>query len=183
MKIYTKRGDEGKTGLLYGGRVWKDDIGPEAYGAVDEAVSALGVARALADGDLAGHILLLERDLFVVGAELATSPDNRAKLVPDVSLATAAMVERLETLIDEVVEAHPLPQEFVVPGENPLEAALEVARATVRRAERRVTTYVRSGGLPASVVSMYLNRLADLLYVLARSAAPNWQPTRPKEET
>ncbi len=183
MKIYTKTGDEGTTGLLYGGRVWKDDPGPEAYGAVDEAVSALGVARAAADGVLAAEILALERDLFVVGAELATAPDNRGKLVPDVSLTTPAMVERLETLIDEVVAEHPPPQEFVVPGENPVEASLELARATARRAERRVTTYARSGGLEGSVVPIYLNRLADLLYVLARSAAPTWQPTRPKEET
>ena len=182
MKIYTKTGDEGKTGLLYGGRVWKDDPGPEAYGAVDEAVSALGVARAAAAGEMARHILSLQRDLFVVGAELATSPDNRTKLEPDVSRTSGAMVERLETLIDETVEAHPLPQEFVVPGENPVEAALELARATVRRAERRVISYARAGGLQDSVVPVYLNRLADLLYVLARSAAPTWEPTRPREE-
>ena len=183
MKIYTKTGDEGTTGLLYGGRVWKDDPGPEAYGAVDEAVSALGVARAAASGDLAAEILTLERDLFVVGAELATDPANRAKLTPEVSLTTAAMVERLEAVIDGIVEHHPLPQEFVVPGENALEAALELARATVRRAERRVVTYVRAGGLDGSVVPVYLNRLADLLYVLARSTASTWQPTRPKEDT
>ncbi len=183
MRIYTKTGDEGKTGLLYGGRVWKDDPGPEAYGAVDEAVSALGVARALAQGDLAVQILGIERDLFVVGAELATAPDKRTKLVDGVSLTTSAMVEDLEHLIDRIVEAHPLPQEFVVPGENPLEAALEVARATVRRAERRVTTYARSGELDTSVVPTYLNRLADLLYVLARSVSPTWQPTRPKEDS
>lgn len=183
MKIYTKKGDEGETSLLYGGRVWKDDAGPEAYGAVDEAVSALGVARAAASEPLAGRILSLERDLFVVGAELATAPDNRSKLEPDVSLTTAGMVERLEMLIDQLVEEHPLPQEFVVPGENQVEAALEVARATVRRAERRAVTYLRSGGLTGSTVPMYLNRLADLLYVLARSTAPTWEPTRPKEDT
>ena len=93
------------------------------------------------------------------------------------------MTVRLEAWIDETVERHPLPQEFVVPGEDPLEAALEVARATVRRAERRVVTYVRAGGLSDSHVPVYLNRLADLLYVLARSAAPAWQPTRSKEDT
>lgn len=182
MKIYTRKGDEGETGLLYGGRVWKDDAGPEAYGAVDEAVSALGVARAVADETMAGHILSLERDLFVVGAELATAPENRAKLESGVSLTTVEMVNRLEVLIDEVVEEHPLPQEFVVPGENPLEAAIEVARATVRRAERRAITYLRAGGLEGSVVPQYLNRLADALYVLARSTAPTWEPTRPEEE-
>ena len=181
MKIYTRTGDEGQTGLLYGGRVWKDDFGPEAYGAVDEAVSALGVVRALAGDDLAAHILSLQRDLFVVGAELATNPSNRAKLEPGVSRATDEMVERLERLIDTTVAQHPLPQEFVVPGENPLEAALELARATVRRAERRVISYARAGGLDDSAVPVNLNRLADLLYVLARSTAPNWEPTRPKE--
>ena len=183
MKIYTRTGDEGQTGLLYGGRVWKDDVGPEAYGAVDEAVSALGTVRALAEGDLAADILVLQRDLFVVGAELATDPANRAKLEPGVSRTTAEMVERLEQLIDATVAEHPLPQEFVVPGENQLEAALELARATVRRAERRVISYVRAGGLEDSAVPVYLNRLADLLYVLARSTAPTWESTRPKEES
>lgn len=183
MRIYTRTGDEGQTGLLYGGRVWKDDRGPEAYGAVDEAVAAIGAARAHADGELAADLLSLQRDLFVVGAELATDPANRSKLEPGVSLTTTDMVSRLESLIDRTVAAHPLPQEFVVPGENHLEAALEVARATVRRAERRVISYVRDGGLDGSVVPVYLNRLADLLYVIARSAAPDWEPTRPKEET
>lgn len=182
MRIYTRTGDEGKTGLLYGGRVWKDDHGPEAYGAVDEAVAALAVARVLAEGDLAGQLLSIQRDLFVVGAELATDPANRSKLQPGVSLTTNDMVVRLEGIIDSVVEAQPLPQEFVVPGEDPLEAALEVARATVRRAERRVISYARAGGLEGSAVPVYLNRLADLLYVLARATAPTWEPTRPKEE-
>lgn len=182
MKIYTKSGDDGQTGLLFGGRVWKDEAGPDAYGAVDEAVAQIGVARALAAGELNATLLGLQRDLFVVGAELATAPDNRAKLKPGVSLVSSEMTSRLEALIDETVERHPLPQEFVVPGEAPVEAALEVARATVRRAERRVVSFVRAGGLASSEVPAYLNRLADLLYVLARSIAPDWQPTRPKEE-
>ena len=183
MKIYTKTGDEGQTGLLYGGRVWKDDPGPRAYGAVDEAVAAFGVARTLAAGSRAEQLLALQRDLFVVGAELATAPEKRSKLEPGVSLTTGEMVERLEGWIDEAVAEKGLPQEFVVPGENPLEAALEVARTTVRRAERSVVSLARSGVLEGSQVPIYLNRLADLAYVLARSAAPEWQPTRPKEET
>ena len=149
MKIYTKTGDEGTTGLLYGGRVWKDDPGPEAYGAVDEAVSALGVARAAASGDLAAEILSLERDLFVVGAELATDPANRSKLTPDVSLTTPAMVERLEGVIDTVVEEHPLPQEFVVPGENPARSCPRSGpghRPTGRTAGRYLRPCRRFGG-------------------------------------
>lgn len=183
MKIYTKTGDEGQTGLLYGGRVWKDDPGPEAYGAVDEAVAAFGVARTLAEEGLAERLLAIQRDLFVVGAELATAPEKRSKLKSGVSLTTGKMVERLEGWIDEAVAEKGLPQEFVVPGESPLEAALEVARTTVRRAERRVVSLARSGGLEGSEVPVYLNRLADLTYVFARSAAPEWRPTRPKEET
>ncbi len=182
MKIYTKTGDEGQTGLLYGGRVWKDDPGPQAYGAVDEAVATLAVARALAGGVLAERLLALQRDLFVVGAELATAPEQRSKLQPGVSLTTAEMVTRLEGWIDESVAEKALPQEFVVPGEVPLEAALEVARTTVRRAERSVVSLTRSGALEGSHVPAYLNRLADLTYVLARSAAPEWQPSRVKEE-
>ncbi len=182
MKIYTKTGDEGQTGLLYGGRVWKDELGPQAYGAVDEAVAAFAVARTLAEGALADQLLAVQRDLFVVGAELATAPDKRSKLEPGISLTTAEMVQRLESWIDEGVAAKALPQEFVVPGEDPLEAALEVARTTVRRAERSVVSLARSGALENSQVQVYLNRLADLIYVLARSAAPQWRPTRAKEE-
>jgi len=183
VKIYTKKGDDGSTGLFFGGRVPKDAAGPEAYGTVDEAVSALGVARALAGEEFAARILELQRALFVVGAELATAPENRAKLEPGVSLVTPEMVVRLEADIDATVAMHPLPEEFVVPGENPLAAALDVARTTVRRAERRVVTLVREVGLPPSQVVPFLNRLADHLYVLARSVAPAWSASRPERKT
>src|SRR5438477_5712072 len=101
MRIYTKRGDDGTTGLLYGGRVSKADPATEAYGTVDEAVADLGLARAqAADPELAGELLRIQRDLFVVGADLATNPAERSKLQPEVSLTTAGMVDRLESLID-----------------------------------------------------------------------------------
>lgn len=183
MKVYTRKGDDGSTGLFFGGRVSKDAAGPEAYGTVDEAVSALGVARVLAGEDLAAGILELQRALFVVGAELATAPENREKLEPGVSLVTPEMVVELERQIDAAVAIHPLPEEFVVPGENPLAAELDVARATVRRAERRVVTLVRQGGLPQSQVGPFLNRLADYLYVLARSVAPAWIASRSERKT
>src|SRR5439155_7393831 len=109
-------GDDGTTGLLYGGRISKADAAAEAYGTVDEAVADLGAARAQADGELAEELLRIQRELFVVGADLATNPDDRSKLQPGVSLVTAEMVARLESLIDETVERHPLPQEFIVPG-------------------------------------------------------------------
>jgi len=176
VRIYTKKGDDGTTGLFYGGRVPKDDVAPEAYGTVDEAVAALGVARTLADGLVADRILAIQRDLFVVAAELATAPENRHKLEPGTSATTPEMTERLETWIDQLVEEAGLPTEFVVPGQAPLPSAIEVARTLVRRAERRCVTYAREGGL--GEVLRYLNRLADYLYVLARATETEWEPSK-----
>jgi cob(I)alamin adenosyltransferase len=172
MRIYTRTGDDGTTGLLYGGRVPKSDPATEAYGTVDEAVADLGVARATcSDPALADVILRLQRDLFVVGADLATNPKERSKLAPEVSLVTPAMVEALEREIDAEVDRHPLPREFVVPGANALSASLDVARSTVRRAERRVVEMQDAGRDVNPEARRYLNRLSDLLFVLARSVA------------
>ena len=172
MRIYTKTGDDGTTGLLYGGRVPKDDPATEAYGTVDEAVAALGLARAQAsDADIRTRILQLQRELFVVGADLATNPRERAKLAPEVSLVTPAMVDALERQIDAMVEAHPLPNAFIVPGANAVSAAIDLARTFVRRAERRVVEMERAGRVVNPDARRYLNRLSDLLFVLARSVA------------
>ena len=178
MRIYTRKGDDGTSGLFYGGRVWKDDPAPEAYGTVDEAVAVLASARSLATGSLAERILRLQRDLFVVAAELATDPENRHKLEDGISRVTTAMVDQLENWIDAVIEETGQPTEFVVAGEAPLPAALDLARAVVRRAERRCVTYARTGGLDGSAVIQYLNRLADYLYTLVRAAESEWQPSR-----
>jgi cob(I)alamin adenosyltransferase len=180
VKIYTKKGDDGSTGLFHGGRVPKDDSGPEAYGTVDEAVSSVGVARSAAAGapEMAATLLRLQRELFVVGAELATNPDRTDRLEPGVSRVDAAMVERLETEIDRIAAARGMPQEFVVPGGNPLAAAIDVARTVVRRAERNAVAHLRSTGQVDSHVVPYLNRLADYLYMLARSAEDAWTATR-----
>ncbi|MFQ5948858.1 MAG: cob(I)yrinic acid a,c-diamide adenosyltransferase [Acidimicrobiia bacterium] len=183
MKIYSRKGDDGSTGLFYGGRVGKDEAAPEAYGAVDEAVSALGLARAEAEGELAERILVVQRDLFVVGAELATGPESRTKLKPGVSRVTKDMIERLERWIDAVVDDVGAPAEFVVPGGSRLAGALDLARAVIRRAERRSVGYARTGRLEGSLVVPYLNRLSDYLYVLARSVEETWAPTRPEEES
>lgn len=178
MKIYTRRGDDGSTGLFHGGRVAKDDTGPEAYGVVDEAVSALGVARAAASGPLVAAILAVQRQLFAVAAELATGADNRSKLVSGESLTTAAMVASLEDRIDEVEVDTGLPTEFVVPGGSVVAAALDVARTTVRRAERRAVSHMRVIGVEDSHVVPYLNRLADYLFVLARSEEATWASSK-----
>jgi len=171
MKVYTRTGDDGTTGLLYGGRAGKDDVGPDAYGAVDEAVSALGVARAETEpaSELNELLTRIQRELFVVGAELATAPDNRRKLTPEVSLVTAEMVTKLEPVIDDITARFDAPQEFVLPGENRVAAALDLARTIVRRAERASVAATRAGWLGSeSHVVPYLNRLADLVYTLAR---------------
>lgn len=171
MKIYTKTGDDGSTGLLYGGRVRKNDPRTEAYGTTDEAVAALGLARSLgpaAEG-LADLILSVQRDLFVVGAELATASENAAKLTPEVSKVTEKMVTRLEQVIDQLVERSPLPEEFIVPGEAQVGAALDLARAIVRRAERHVVGMIESDIAVDEVVVRYLNRLSDLLFTAART--------------
>lgn len=181
-RIYTKTGDDGTTGLLYGGRVLKDDLRTEAYGTSDEAVAALGVARAgVPDAGLAELILRLQRELFVVGAELATNPDAWGKLVPGETRVTAEMVEGLERLIDDHVARARMPQEFVVPGETRASAALDLARAVVRRCERRVARMTREGMLPDGEVLRYLNRLADLLFVLARYEEGGFRPLHQAE--
>src|SRR5262245_50388739 len=180
--VYTRTGDDGTTGLLYGGRVGKDDPGPDAYGAVDEAVSALGLARAEVERGSEVDVLLvrLQRELFVVGAELATAPNNRRKLEPGVTLVTTAMVDALEPIIDDVTTRYDPPREFVLPGENRTAAALDLARAVVRRAERRCVSAARDGWLDpeTSEVVRYLNRLADLVYTLARWQEGEYRPVR-----
>ena len=176
-RIYTKTGDDGTTGLLCGGRVSKSDLATDAYGTTDEAVAALGLARSLCeDPQLAADILLLQRELFVVGADLATNPKERGKLEPGVSLVTEAMVRRLERRIDDLVAERPLPDVFIVPGANPGSAALDLARSIVRRAERRVVELARAERDVNPEVRRYLNRLSDLLFVLARWQAGEGEP-------
>jgi cob(I)alamin adenosyltransferase len=153
-RIYTRTGDDGTTGLLFGGRVRKDDPAPRAYGSVDEAQSALGLARAEAERD----------DLYVCGAELATAPENRHKLTPGSSLVTAEMVIALEARIDDLRERFPMPSDFVIPGGTRVGAALDLARSIVRRAERESLAVAVDG----SHAVAYLNRLSDLLWAMAR---------------
>jgi cob(I)alamin adenosyltransferase len=171
VSITTGHGDGGETGLLYGGRVAKDDLHTEAYGSLDEAISALGLARSLTDLPArAERLLALQRELFVVGAELATGPGHRADLERHFNVVTTEMVDALETEIHDL-EAHvPLPGGFVIPGGTPTGAAIDIARTLVRRAERRTVTLQREGLLENPEVLSYLNRCSDLLFMLAREA-------------
>jgi cob(I)alamin adenosyltransferase len=169
VKIYTKRGDDGTTGLLYGGRVDKADLRAEAYGTTDEAVAALGVARVhIADSQLADLVLRLQKELFVVGAELATATENAHKLTPGETKVTTEMVDDLERSIDAYTARIRMPQQFIVPGESRGSAFLDVARAVVRRAERRVVEAQGAGLVANGELVRYLNRLSDLVFVLAR---------------
>ncbi|MDQ4057638.1 MAG: cob(I)yrinic acid a,c-diamide adenosyltransferase [Actinomycetota bacterium] len=169
MRIYTKKGDDGSTGLLYGGRVSKDDIRTDVYGTIDETVSALGVARA---GGLVERVedivIRLQREMFVAGAHLATAETNQSKLKEGVSRVTPDMTEQVERDVDELTTEHPLPQEFVLPGETAGSAGLDLARSTIRRAERRAVTMDREGLMPDPEILRWLNRVSDLLFVLAR---------------
>jgi cob(I)alamin adenosyltransferase len=172
VKIYTRKGDDGTTGLWYGGRVQKSDIRPEAYGSVDEAASALGLCRAVArdDQELYDDILRIQNELFVAGAELATAPEAAERLQDGISKVTQAMVDSLETVIDRYMERVDLPPKFVIPGGTELSARLDVARTAVRRAERRVSAMRESGQLPDDTVLRYLNRASDAIYAMARFA-------------
>ena len=171
-KIYTRKGDDGTTGLWYGGRVHKSDPRTEAYGTVDEACSALGTARALCEpgSELAADILRLQDDLFIAGAELATAPEASERLEDGVSRITPHIVDELETAIDRYMNRVDLPPKFVIPGGTPVSAQLDLARAIIRRAERRVVDLDRAGELASGVVLRFLNRASDLAFAMARFA-------------
>ncbi len=192
-RVYTKYGDQGETSLLYGGRVSKANPHTEAYGITDEAVSLMGLARALTDDDKVKNILRdLQRELFTVAAELATDPEKydlfhqhfkelftvAAELATDPEKydlfhqhfkpVTEEMVDKLEEIIDELETHFQMPQVFILPGGTPSSSAMDSARTVIRTAERRVVSLSEVGGLTNPLILAYLNRLGDLLFVLAR---------------
>lgn len=166
LKIYTKTGDDGTTGLLFGGRVAKDSALMHITGTVDEAQAAMGLARAEAvpGSELDELLTGLERDLYVLMAESTTDPAKRAKLKPGTTLVTEEMVAALERHIDDFIDRIEMPTEFVIPGANRASAALDMARTVVRRAER----LAQADPVEGSLVRTYLNRLSDLLWATAR---------------
>ncbi len=168
MRIYTKKGDDGTTGLLFGGRVRKDAPQIELNGAIDEAQAFLGLARAeCRPGSTLDALLLeLESDLWILMAEVATKGPNRSKLVEGKTLVTREMVENVEKRIDETTEQFNFPKDFVVPGQNRISSCLDVARTVIRRAERLSVEFTLDN--PLSQVGPYLNRLSDLVWTLAR---------------
>jgi cob(I)alamin adenosyltransferase len=175
-KIYTKTGDDGTTGLGNGARVWKFDLRVEAYGTVDEANAAIGLARIHTAGEnkpVDAMLARIQNDLFDLGAELAT-PDTGQKIDYEPLRVTAAQVSRVEADID-ALNAHMSPlQSFVLPGGSPAAAALHLARTVARRAERLI---VELGAKPGETVSRtaieYINRVSDFLFVASRAVNDN----------
>lgn len=165
-KIYTKTGDDGTTGLLYGGRVRKDSAVMQITGTVDEAQAVMGMARAeaLPGSELNALLVSLERDLYVLMAEITTDPSSRSKLVEGKTLITQEMLDGLEAHIDGLITRFEMPSDFVVPGANRASAALDLARTVVRRAERLLV----ASPIEGSLAGLYLNRLSDLLWSMAR---------------
>jgi cob(I)alamin adenosyltransferase len=170
LRIYTRTGDEGTTGLFGGGRVDKSHPRVEAYGEVDELNAALGLARSIEMMPRIDEVLVpVQRDLFAIGALLATPDHAKMREQLEKARVDEGRIAQLERAIDEgEAELEPL-RSFIIPGGTPKAAALHVARTVCRRAERRVVALAREIELPELVV-IYLNRLSDLLFVLARVA-------------
>ena len=169
MKLYTRKGDEGESSLLFGGRISKADPRCDAYGSIDEAVSAMGLGRSLCNNQEIKNILLtIQREMFIVGSELATGPSEYNKLKQNFSVVTTDMVTALENLIDEISSQVELPPEFIVPGASPGSSAIDIARTLVRKAERRVVALNSQQKIQNPEILRYLNRLSDLLFILAR---------------
>jgi cob(I)alamin adenosyltransferase len=174
MKIYTKTGDSGETGLFGGGRVPKDSARVEAYGEVDELNAALGLAAAALEeareAAVAERLRLLQGDLFALGANLAAPRDEEGRRrSAHVPALPTGRVEEMERWMDEAEEELPPLRNFVLPGGTEAASRLHLARTVCRRAERRVVTLARLEAIEPEVV-VYLNRLSDLLFTLARLA-------------
>jgi cob(I)alamin adenosyltransferase len=163
LPFYTRRGDGGTTGLLGEGRVPKDDLRIEAFGAVDEAGAALGIARSLCRSPEAGPMILqVQRDLYGLMGELAATPENAARF----RSIDADRVTWLESQVDALATRVTVPKEFIIPGDKVESAFLDMARTVVRRAERRVVSLYQAGGFENAELLRYLNRLSSLCFLL-----------------
>jgi cob(I)alamin adenosyltransferase len=174
MSIVTKTGDQGETSLMYGRRVPKSDPRVHAYGCVDELSAALGLARAFSrDQFVSEQILAVQKDLIVMMGELATMPEDRERYLKDgFQLTSSQMVDRLgQVIVDLEKDKSLYPKDWVIPGANPTSGALDLARTTCRRGERRVSNL---RDLNPEILR-YLNRLSDLCWILARYSEKNSQ--------
>jgi len=170
MSIVTRTGDQGTTALMYGRRVSKCHPRVEAYGCVDELNSALGLARATAEsGFVRDNLLRIQQDLVVLMGELAVAVEDLPRYLKDgYSLVTSRMTDKLDALVKEIEAQSIVFKGWATPGDSVNAAALDVARTVCRRAERRVCALQEAGQLQNSAIIVYLNRLADLLWLFAR---------------
>jgi cob(I)alamin adenosyltransferase len=169
MKPNIGAGDKGQTSLLYGGRVSKNSPRPEAYGTVDELNSSLGLAKALCVRQYSRDVIEgIQKDLGIVAAELATEPGHHDQLASHGWVVSDEMVKKLEKWIVDIEGKVTMPKVFIIPGATAGAAAIDMARAIVRRAERRVIALMESDDLPNENVAAFLNRTSDVLFALAR---------------
>jgi len=168
MKMFNKKGDEGETSLLFGCRISKDSMRCEAYGTLDEVVSCLGMARNFVTRVKTKSIILkIQKEIFTVGAELAVEHEDYEQFVRRFAPVTEEAVARLEVMINELESEITIPDSFIIPGGSSGSAMLDMARALVRRAERRTVTLKRNKEINNDAILHYLNRLADLLFSLS----------------
>lgn len=168
MKIYTRRGDNGSTGLFGGGRTSKDDVRVEAYGTVDELNAVIGSAlNDVNEPAIVRRLKRVQSDLFAIGAHLATPQPTEGRRTPALPDLPAERVTAMESWIDEAMSATPELRSFILPAGNPGAGGLHVARAVCRRAERRVVTLAATARVAPEIVR-YLNRLSDYLFAAAR---------------
>ena len=176
MSIVTKTGDKGETSLMYGRRVPKSDLRVDAYGCIDELTAALGVARSVStDNFVSDEILAAQKDLIAVMGELATAPGDLERYIKDgFNVTTAEMVDRITAVISSLeLDKSLYPKDWVIPGGNAISAALDLARAICRRAERHIAGFSTSEKNLNPQILRYVNRLSDLCWVLARYADKN----------
>ncbi len=163
---FSKRGDKGETSLLGGQRIPKYDPRPDTYGTLDEASSALGVARAMTENQKIKDIILeVQKDLLVMGAELSCFPEDLDKLTHRIDEKDVSCIENI---IDKLQKDVELPKEFIYPGKSVVSAQIDVARTIIRRAERKAVRLKKDGLISSDEITKYLNRLADMLFTLAR---------------
>jgi len=166
MDSFNKKGDKGTTSLMFGHRVPKSSPRPEAYGVIDEASSAMGMARGfISEPELKQVILGIQEDLILVGAELACLPDDIQKLKARI---TDDHARKLEELIEKYEALAEMPRKFIPPGGTPASGSLDLARSIIRRGERRIAGLADQGEIINPALQSYCNRLADLLFTLAR---------------
>ena len=180
MSIVTKTGDDGTTALMYGRRVPKNHPRVEAYGTVDELNAALGLARATVREDfLRENLLAIQKDLVVLMGELAVLPEDLPRYVKDgYSVVTPAMTAKLDALVREIEAQNVSFKGWATPGATSASAALDVARTVCRRAERRVCALKEAGELKNAEIVVYLNRLSDLLWLMARWVETKGNPAK-----